>query len=263
MKIILWLFVTCLTLYIALCVFVYLRQEALIFYPTQLPGDFQYTFAQPFSEVNLPVADAVINLVHFRGSAPKGVVLYLHGNGDIVAHLGWVADYFLGLGYDVIMPDYRGYGKSTGTISHEAELHDDMRIVYQYVQSHYTEPQITIYGQSLGSGLATRLAAEQKPARLILEAPYYSLQDLARIHLRWVPIFLLKYSLRTDQWVKQVTCPVYLIHGTADQLIPHTSSERLYQLIPGEKKLLTVTGAGHGLLLSSAQVRQFVGQILT
>lgn len=262
MKLFFWFVVTLFFTYAALCLLIYTQQERLLFFPTKLPAAFRYTFTAPFTEVMLPVQGAVINVVHFTRPQAKGVILYLHGNGDLIARLEGVAAFFSGLGYDVVIPDYRGYGKSTGTISNEQDLHADMTVVYHYVQAHYPERQITIYGQSMGSGFATKLAAEHQPARLILESPYYSMRAMAAMHFPWVPRFLLKYQLRTDLWLAQVRCPVYLIHGTVDPVIPYSASTQLYALIAQEKALLTVTGGGHNLLLGSETVQTFLKKIL-
>jgi uncharacterized protein len=262
MKMLFWFAVTLLVTYAAICLLVYWQQERLLFYPTKLPATFRYSFTHPFTEVALPVEGAVINAVHFTRPDAKGVVLYLHGNGDIIPYLEGVADFFLGLGYDVVIPDYRGYGKSTGAITNEQDLHADMATVYRYVQDHYPESQITLYGQSMGSGFAAKLAAQNRPARLLLESPYYSMRDMAAIHFPWLPRFLLKYQLRTDLWVAAIDAPVYLIHGTIDPVIPYSASERLYPLIQGEKEFLSVTGGGHNLLLRNETVRAFLKKVL-
>ncbi|MEZ4736647.1 MAG: alpha/beta fold hydrolase [Caldilineaceae bacterium] len=262
MKALFWFVATIFIAYLAICLLLYWQQERLLFFPTKVPADFRYPFPQPYTETMLPVAGAALNVVHFPHPAAKGVILYLHGNGDMIARMAPLADFFLGLGYAVIIPDYRGYGKSTGTITNEQELHDDMAAVYHYVQELYPESQITIYGQSMGSGFAAKLAAEKQPARLILESPYYSMRDMATMHFPWLPRFLLKYQLRTDQWIAHVHGPVYLIHGTVDPVIPYQASERLYPLIQGEKELLTVADGGHNLLLVNKTVRTFLKKIL-
>ena len=95
----------------------------------------------------------------------------------------------------------------------------------------------TLYGQSMGSGFAAKLAAQHRPARLILQSPYFSMRDMAALHFFWLPRFILKYQLRTDLWLNEIDCPVYLIHGTVDPVIPYNASERLYPLIRGEKAL--------------------------
>lgn len=261
MKMLFWLAVTLLVTYVAICFLIYSQQERLLFYPTKLPPNFRYSFAQPFTEIMLPVKGASINVVHFTHPAAKGVVLYLHGNGDLILYLEEVAVFFGELGYAVVIPDYRGYGKSTGAITNEQDLHADMAVVYRYVLEHYPENQIILYGQSLGSGFAAKLAAQHQPARLILESPYASMRAMAALHFPWLPRFLLKYQLRTDLWLADIDCPVDLIHGTVDPVIPYTASEQLYPLIRVEKEFFTVTGGGHNLLGNQA-VRTFLKKIL-
>lgn len=262
MKALFWFAATILIAYIAICLLLYWQQERLLFFPTKVPADFRYPFTQPYTETMLPVTGAVLNVVHFTRPDPKGVILYLHGNGDIIARMEPLANFFLGLGYTVVIPDYRGYGKSTGAITSEQDLHADMAAVYRYVQELYPEDQITIYGQSMGTGFAARLAADNRPARLILESPYDSIRAMAEREFPWLPRFLLKYHLRTDLLLPKVTCPIYLIHGTADPVIPYVASELLYPLIQGEKELLTATGGGHNLLLHDERVRAFLKKVL-
>lgn len=163
MKLLFWFVATLLFTYAALCLLIYTQQEHLLFYPTKLSADFRYTFTAPFTEVMLPVQGAALNVVRFTRPQAKGVILYLHGNGDLIAQMEGVATFFLGLGYDVVIPDYRGYGKSTSAITNEQELHADLAAVYHYVQEQYPESHITLYGQSLGSGLAAKLAVDHQP----------------------------------------------------------------------------------------------------
>lgn len=247
--------------YVGICTFLYLNQEAFIFHPTRLDPNYTHTFDGPFEETNLAVPGARINVVHFLTDNPKGVVLYVHGNGDIIPSLKGIASYFLSLEYNVIIPDYRGYGKSTGQITNEAELQADMEVVYQYVLDLYDEGSITIYGQSLGTGLSTFLAASHSPKQLILESPYFSMVSLIRTHLPFIPGFICKYPLHSDQVIGQVEAPIYVIHGGRDRLIPFDHGERLYALIESEKQFLHLPDAGHGPLLGDVRLRRFLEEI--
>lgn len=249
-------------LYLLLCGFLYLNQERFLFHPTSLPSDYAYTFSHRFEEIDLPVDGATINVVRFLADDPKGVILYVHGNGDLIAFLEPIAAVFVELGYDVVIPDYRGYGKSTGQITNEADLHADMEVVYQYVLGLYNEDTVTIYGQSIGTGLSVVLATEHSPKQLFLESPYFSMVDLVQGHVPIVPSFLLRYQLRSDRLIGQVRSPVYVLHGGTDTLIPPDHGERLYDLVQTEKEFFLVPDLGHSLLIGDARVQAFLARVL-
>ena len=136
------------------CGVFYFRQENMIFYPEALPPDFQYSFPARFDEVTISVDGAVINALHFKTDTPKGAIVYFHGNAGNLSGWGEVALDFTRLGYDVLIPDYRGYGKSTGKIYSEKMLHRDAAVAYDYLKGRYQEDQIVIYGRSIGTGIA-------------------------------------------------------------------------------------------------------------
>src|SRR5215212_520843 len=240
----------------------YFLQERLIFYPEALAPDFTFTFPGRFEEIALPVDGAVISALYCKADHPKGVVLYFHGNAGSLRSWGAVAESFVGRGYDMLMPDYRGYGKSSGWIASEQMLHDDAAVAYQYLLGHYLKEQIVIYGRSIGSGIATYLAKTHRPRMLILETPYFSLKEIVRQHYPFVPVALLKYPLRIDLWIGDVACPVYLFHGTSGDLIPHGASERLAALVRSEHQLITIVGGGHNDLSNFEQYDHQLDRIL-
>jgi hypothetical protein len=248
--------------YVSICTVLYIYQERLIFFPERLPDTHTFSFALPFEELHWKVDGATINALHFKAERPKGAILYLHGNGGSLRGWGGIADMFVERGYDVLIPDYRGYGKSTGTLAGEETLHTDALVAYTYLRQHFPEERIILYGRSLGSGIAARLAAEQSPSMLILETPYVSLKEIARRQFPFAPAFLLRYPLHTDRWITKVRCPVYLFHGTHDELIPYSSSERLLPLIPTPHELFTIPGGGHNNLGSFPQYRAGLERIL-
>lgn len=227
-------------------------QENLIFFPEILPTDYKYAFSAPFEEVTVPVEGAVINAVHFKSPNAKGVILYFHGNAGSLRTWGDVARDFTAQGYDMLIPDYRGFGKSTGSISNEKLLLADGLAVYGYLKESYPESRIIVYGRSIGTGVATFVARSGKPRMLILESPFLSLTDLASYHYPFLPKGLislfLKYPFRTDLWIPEVACPVYLIHGTRDDIIPFDASAGLERLIKSPHKLIRIEGGGHNNL---------------
>jgi hypothetical protein len=231
--------------YTLICALLYLVQEQLLFYPQRDPGGTRYSVGVPVDELFLPVDGAELHTLLFHAPQPRGVILYLHGNAGSLHSWSDLAPDLVARGYDLLMVDYRGYGQSTGRIAGEAQLHADMAAVYTWLSARYPEEQIVLYGRSLGSGLATRLAAERRPRLLILESPYYSLEAIARRQFAWVPPFLLKYPLRSYEWIGEVRCPVVIVHGTADTVVPFGDGERLAAAVVTPLSFVPIEGGDH------------------
>lgn len=143
------------------------------------------------------------------------------------------------------MLDYRGYGKSTGSIRSEAELNADVRAAWDIIAPRYRDMPIVIYGRSLGTGLAAKLAADVDPQLLILVSPYSSMTAAAKEAYPYAPEWLLKYPLRTDEVIGRVKSPIVILHGDQDQRIALAHSERLAALAHAPLELVVVHGAGH------------------
>jgi Lysophospholipase len=249
--------------YILLMILAYLIQERFIFKPEKLRPDFEFRYDQPFEELFFEVAPGVrINGLHFKVEKPKGIILYFHGNSRSIKGWGKFAKDFTRYGYDVLMVDYRGFGKSTGKRT-EADLLNDSQFVYDTLRARHPEDHILVYGRSIGSGFATRLASDNTPRYLILDAPYYS---FARVVKRFLPIlplrWVLRYHLRTDLWIKKVKCHTYIIHGTKDMLIPIRHSEHLQKLNPRRITLIRIEGGRHNNLPSFPEYHAFIRDIL-
>ena len=235
--------------YGAVCVLFYFGQDFFFFRPERLPKWFTYQYPFPFQEVNFDMEDGgTVNALHFKIPNSKGVVFYIKGNSRSIKGWGKFAKDFVGKGFDFFILDYRGFGKSRGRRTEEI-LFSDLQQVYKWLASEYEEEQIVLYGRSLGSGLAARIASWNSPRMLILDCPYYSfLYHIKRygfiLPLNW----LLRYHIRTDRFIKKVQAPVYILHGSKDRLIPYKQSEMLRQLAPERIKLFPIVGAGHNNL---------------
>ncbi len=237
-------------LYSLLVVLAYNFQEKLIFLPSKMPMNHQFDFCQSFEEFNLTANDgAKLNAVHTKQDSARGVVLYFHGNSGNISHLGHVANLISRKGYDAIMVDYRTYGKSTGAISEEA-LKKDAQLFYNHALTMYDEDEIVLYGRSFGTGIATGLAAENDPKKLILESPFYSAVELGKHRFPILPIdWLSQYRFPSNEYVRKINCPVFIFHGTEDGVIPFEQARKLFAAIPGDtKKFYKVDGAGHNYL---------------
>ena len=206
--------------YLSSLAFLYYNQEKFFFNPKILESTYNYTFEGDFEEYNIKVdAKNTLNTLLFKCNSPKGVVLYLHGNAGALHDWGLRAPLYTQNNHDVLFVDYRGYGKNKNTIENEVMLHQDMQVVYNFLKTKYDEKDITILGFSIGSGLAAKLAANNKPKQLILEAPYYSFESLINRIVPIVPRFLINYKIKTHLFLKDVHCPITIFHGKNDQLI--------------------------------------------
>jgi alpha-beta hydrolase superfamily lysophospholipase len=234
--------------YALVCALIYVAQERLIFFPERDPPGTRYTFGIPAEEVWIPVDGAQLHALWFRVAAPQGIILYLHGNAGSLRSWGAVAADLTPHGYDVLIADYRGYGQSTGRISNEAQFYADAAALYDWVLERYPAERVVIYGRSLGSAPAARLAAERRPRLLILESPFYSLEALARRQFPWAPPLLLKYPLRTHSWMADVTCPVVILHGAADSVVPFADGERLAAMVAAPLQFHPIAGGDHNNL---------------
>ncbi|HVJ60603.1 MAG TPA: alpha/beta fold hydrolase [Burkholderiaceae bacterium] len=222
---------------------VYLRQESLLFFPTPLAAE--YRFRQSGVEERFVEVDgARLHALHFRQPGAKGVVFFLHGNAG--NNDSWLTDtsFYRRTGYDLFLLDYRGYGKSTGRISSEAQLHADVMAAWQSIAPEYAGRRKIVYGRSLGTGPATRLATQVDADLLVLVSPYSSVRELAAEHFAWVPGALLRYPLPTREWLPAVKMPVLLIHGEQDEIVPVTHAARLHALRP-DAELLLLPGVHH------------------
>jgi len=260
---ILWGIVAAVGLYLLAMWIVYQIQEYFIFKPEKLPASFQFKYTIPFTELFFNMEDgAIINGLLFPVQNSKGLVIYLHGNSRSIKGWSKYAKDFMQHGFDVVMVDYRGFGKSIGS-RNERALKNDMQHVYQYLTQKYPESQIIIYGRSLGSGFAAKLASQNHPRMVILDAPYYSLSKVAERFLPFLPIpWILKYNVRTNAVIKYVRCPIRIIHGTKDRLIPISASEDLAAIMPSQTILYAIEGGGHNNLPSFPVYYEVLQKIL-
>jgi len=261
-----WLHITILVLvvYLAISILLYYLQDYFLFKPEKLPKDFQFLYEnQAVEEYNLETRDgAIINGLHFSVKRPKGVVLYLKGNSKSIKGWGKFAVDFTRNNYDVIMVDYRGFGKSTGKRSQKA-IKRDLQFVYDKIREQVSEEYIILYGRSLGSGFATKLASMNNPKMLILDAPYYSLTKVTGRYMPFMPLsVILRYPMPTYKWLKYVNCSIRIIHGTEDKLIPFKTSVKLSQVKPKLTRLYPVIGGGHKNMNTFEEYHKILEEII-
>lgn len=229
------------------CMF-YFFQEKLIFYSSTLPQNHEYQFNMAFEEIYLRSNDgAVLNGLHFKAANSKGVILYCHGNAGALNVWGQWGELLANrYSYDVVVWDYRGYGKSTGKRRQQLML-DDGHLFYEYCKKLFAEDLITVYGRSLGGFFATHISINNTPNRMILESTPISILEVAQKAYPFIPAkWLLKFRFQNHENIKEIAIPTYLIHGTEDDLIPFEHGQRLFELSgAGTKDFFPVEGGNH------------------
>jgi pimeloyl-ACP methyl ester carboxylesterase len=262
----LWILLTGLAIYAALLAFLWFRQESLMFYPVPLPADYPLAREPDIHERVVEVPGAQLSVLQLKLAEPKGVVFFLHGNAGNLA--GWFSNaaFYRQAGYDLVMPDYRGFGKSTGHISSARQLREDVRAVWDRFAPQYAGKRIVLYGRSLGTALAADLAEQltkegHTPDLTVLVSPYSSIRALTAEHYPWVPAALVRYPLDTGSHLGAIAGPVLLVHGERDALIGVHHAHGLKAVRPSAR-LLLVPGAGHNDIHEAPAYRQALQQAL-
>ncbi len=230
----------------------YLFQDKLIFRSVQLDKNYIFKFNQPFEEHFITTEDAeVINALWFKSEGKsKGLILYFHGNAHNLQRWGNYADDLTHLGYDVVMMDYRGYGKSSGQPT-EQNLYKDAEMLYQWTRTKSNSAKIIIYGRSLGAPVATKLAASVQPELLILETPFDELKGATPSWVQpFLSIFPLRYKFPTKDYLVLVNGKKLIFHGTDDHVVPLSSALRLRPLLKEGDEFIIITKGNHRNLRS-------------
>ncbi len=211
------------------------------------PGfSFDSLFPAHFEDKFIPTRDHIkLHGLLFKSSVAKGLVFYLHGSNGAVDVWGKIAPVYINLGYDFFVLDYRGYGKSEGKNVDEQQLYNDVQDAYNYMIRRYAENRMIIIGQSIGTGPAAWLAANNHPHKLILQAPYYSLTDWIQHLVPGIDTSAIRYKLNTFQYIQRTKAPITIFHGDADEAVYYGSSVKLKAFFKKGDELITLSGEGH------------------
>ena len=248
--------------YLVAGVALYFNQENILFLSRPLSDDYNFEFSHPFEELFLKTNGGHINVVHFKTENPKGVVLYFNGNSRNLASWGKRVQFLVEKQYDVFVMDYRTFGKSKGELS-EMAFYSDAQYCYNYLKNRYNEESISVYGRSLGTGIATYIAATNKPTKLVLETPYYSIEDIGQSRFPIFPVkWLLKYKFQSYKYIQQVACPITIFQGTNDDVVPFESAQKLFEVSNKENtEFIIIEGGRHNNLRRYNKYQQKIEQI--
>ena len=254
--------------YAVLLVYVYFFQSRLIYFPN-IGGSGLATPAtrgMTYEDVVFEATDGV-RLHGWFVSAPeeRAVVLFFHGNaGDITHRLDTIA-LFHELGLSTFIIDYRGYGRSEGSPTEQGTYADaEGAWLYLTRERGIAPDRIVIFGRSLGASIGTWLAAQHKPAALIVEAAFTSAPDLASHHYWFLPVrTLARFRYDTRDYLQRVTSPVLIFHGAQDEIVPITHGRQLLDVANEPKEFVELIG-GHNdaFFLSGPLYRRSLAEFL-
>lgn len=227
----------------------YFNQASHIYHPEKVWETTPAAEDLPFEDVTITSADKVkLSAWYVPAHEAKGTVLILHGNARNMASDMDVIEMFPAFGWNVLILDYRGFGKSEGTPSEKGTYLDAQAAWDWLVTTKHEAPnRIVIVGRSLGSAIAAELASQQKPGGLILEGAFTSLAAVGQEHYPIFPVKLLsRFHYDTLAFLKKVTCPVLIIHSRDDDVVKFHHAQELYAGVSGEKKLVEIGGPHRG-----------------
>lgn len=240
--------------YVSLVAALFLFQRHLLYFPDTSVSTPALSGLGEMKTVTLRTADG-LDLRSWYRPAPAGraTVVFFHGNAGDISGRGFKVRPYLDGGYGLLLVEYRGYGGNPGKPSEEG-LYADGRAALDFLAAEGVRPGLTVlYGESLGSGVAVRMAFEMAAktpvGAVVLEAPYTSITDVAAYHYPYVPVRLLvKDEFDSASRIAAINCPLFIIHGESDRTVHTKFGRRLFDLASQPKESRWVPGAGHNAL---------------
>jgi fermentation-respiration switch protein FrsA (DUF1100 family) len=236
-------------LYAATALTLWAMQRELMYFPDasrSVPPSF-YPMLAGVEEARVTTADG-LELVAWYAPAPTGrpTVVLFHGNHGSLRSLRYRLKSFMDARMGALVLAYRGYSGNPGTPT-EQGLYADARATLDWLEARGVRRQSTVlYGQSLGSGVATKMAAERELGALILEAPYTSTVDVAANRFPIIPVqWLMEDRFESLSRIAAISEPLLVMHGDADTVIPQSLGRRLFAAANEPKERFWPTGVGH------------------
>jgi alpha-beta hydrolase superfamily lysophospholipase len=225
--------------------------ESMIFFPEKTLYEKPEDYGFQYEEVTMTTEDKV-DIFGWYVQAPKlgekGTILFFHGNAGNISNRLYKIKGWIDRGFSVFLVDYRGYGRSQGAIRHSNDVLKDAAAALDWLteQKKLPLPKIVLYGESLGTYPAIRLGAEHPVAALILEAPFTSLYDVAKIHYSFVVKPLMQsFEFSNMENIANVRAPVFILHGNRDEICPYAMAGELFEHAPEPKGFLSVPDGMH------------------
>jgi fermentation-respiration switch protein FrsA (DUF1100 family) len=251
-------------LYLAVVFFTWLGQRRLLYIadPARMPPATVGLTGVAEREITAP-DEARIVAWYARAKPGRKTILYFHGNAGTLAMRAERVRRFAGDGLGIFIMAYRGYNGSTGKPS-ESAIEGDARLVYDTLTSEgVTAQNIVLFGESLGSGVAVKLATQRQVGGVILDAPYTSMVELAAGIYPYLPVrALILDRYESDKHIKAMNAPLLILHGEEDGLIPVRMGKRLFELAKEPKRIVVFEDGNHSDLFSEHGAHEVVAKWL-
>ena len=253
--------------YLLLCGMVFIFQSRLVYFPDKHIPFTPAEIGLSYDDIRFKTADNLeLNGWYIFNDNPVGTLLFCHGNAGNIGHRLASIKIFHDLGLNVFIFDYRGYGKSEGSMS-ESGSYLDAQAAWDYLilTRHIPAGQIVLFGRSLGSAVAAELGRRVSAAGIILESSFRSAPDLGQQIYPFLPVKLLsRIKYPTSDYLQQISIPKLIIHSRNDEIIPYSHGEYIYSHAPAPKAFLEISG-GHndGFMVSRAVYEKGLRQFLS
>jgi pimeloyl-ACP methyl ester carboxylesterase len=241
------LLIICVAAYLGILLYMYLQQRSLQYFPSREGAAPEQMGLSGVSEhrVRTPDGETIV-LWHVEPEPGRPTILFFHGNGGEIAGRHERMAFYQSQGFGALFVSYRGYGASTGSISEQGFITDALT-AYDFLRERSVPAeQIAVVGESLGTGVAVKLAAQRPVAALVLGAPFTAAVDVAAEIYPWLPVrLLMKDQFISRDHIASVKAPLLIIHGDADRIIPVAQGRRLFEMANEPKELAILEGQGH------------------
>ncbi len=269
----LWLLASVVIIIGLVLALVYFSQDRMIFYPVSELVVTPAEIGLLFEDVSIEVTDAenihgwfVPAVPDSGASGSSKTILFFHGNGGNISHRLETISFLAEMKADLLIIDYRGYGRSDGSPSEDG-MYADAEAAYRWLtESKGVLPaDIILFGRSLGGAVAINLASRFKCGGLIVESSFTSIPDMGRLVYPFLPVsWLARYQFDSISGIRGIQCPVLVTHSPDDDMIPFRMGKALFENAPEPKQFVPLTG-GHNDLgyLDNPFYREAVGRLIS
>ncbi len=249
------LLITLPSLYVLIVFFFFIFQKNLIFFPTK-------HLIEPPPTLNVKEVffetenNEQLHAWWVKTDEKAKTVLFFHGNAGNVSHRTPELQILKELRLNVLIFDYRGYGRSTGKITKESDLYVDGQAAWDFLvnEQKIAEKDIILWGKSIGGGVASEIAQNKDIFAVVFESSFFSAEEMARYHYWFFPVkWFLKFKFESGKKVKNITSPVLVIHSERDEIIPFSQGQKLYEAAPEPKTFLQIHGKHNEGMIDSRE----------